>query len=293
MRMLLPAVCAVLFSVVPLSAQQSFDAERRATEAEQKRMQDNAAFKSRVRTDTIVGSTTEDWVVIPAAGSLPGNFGTFYKSDVTIANYRSIPQVVRARWLPIGQTAVSTDDEFITVPANSFVNYNDFVGEVLGKSGLGAIEFVARDEGGSLDLDAQIDVYSRIWTPQPNTTLGTVSQNFDSVGFFHTQGSTPVHAIGLKQNAQFRTNVGIVNLDLFEARTFTVSINGTNGQTQFQITVPSYSMIQQGIPAGDWGSMRITFTPSAATDGRWVAYATSNDNGTGDGWVAVGARVVD
>jgi hypothetical protein len=245
-----------------------------------------------VGTNTILEQGYENWIFVGAAGSLAGNFGTYYKSDIMVANYRATDQVVRARWMPAGGDAFSTDTLHFTVPANGFVAFDDFVGE-MEYSGLGALEFVARTDDDGLDLDAQIDVFSRIWTPQPRTTLGTVSQDFPGVGFFHTGGQGPAVALGLRQNAQYRTNVGIVNRDIFDPHTFTVTVTGTQGTTSFQMTVPPYSMLLQNIPSGTWGDVKITFQPADAEDNesRWIAFATTSDNGTGDGWVALASQM--
>jgi hypothetical protein len=44
---------------------------------------------------TVVGVDWETYAfLIPAAGSVQGNFGTYFRSDVTLANRRSTPQIV-------------------------------------------------------------------------------------------------------------------------------------------------------------------------------------------------------
>ena len=293
MRKPLATLCLVVLSAVSLTAEEGGAERREQILRNRARMvAGTASTPGRVRSDAIVQSTSEDWIFIPAAGSLQGSFGTFFKSDVTILNHRDVPQRVSVLWIPIGEFGLDNEEVFLTIPANSFVAFDDFVGQTMGEQGLGSLEFMAVDAEDSLDLDAELDIYSRIWTPQPNSDRGSVSQNFDGVGLLHTTGPEPVHIIGLKQNASFRTNVGIMNAN-FEPATFMVNINGTNGNTSFPVTVPAYSMIQQGIPAGDWGPMHIEVTPPAEYGflDVWIAYATTNDNGTGDGWVALGSRV--
>src|SRR3954469_24578954 len=77
--------------------------------------------------------------LIPAAGAQPGNGGTFFRSDITIINYRDADQRVRLQWLPenvrgAGGAAVET-----TIAARSGIASEDFVTTVMQRSGLGAI----------------------------------------------------------------------------------------------------------------------------------------------------------
>src|SRR4051812_46883406 len=69
--------------------------------------------------------------LIPAAGAQPGNGGTFFRSDVTINNYRDADQRVQLRWLPqdvsgAGAAAVET-----TIGARSGIASEDFVTTVM------------------------------------------------------------------------------------------------------------------------------------------------------------------
>lgn len=287
-------LATVLLVALPLSVSgQVSPAAKRAQALRELELVRAASRPGAVRPHAVLDADAENWIFVGAAGSLAGNFGTFYKSDVTIVNHRDVPQVVRARWIPAGQDGFSTEEVFLTIPANSFVAYDDFVGQTMGYSGLGSLEFVARDAEDFIDLNARIDVFSRIWTPQPRTTLGTVSQNFAGVGLFYGIGNLPAVAPGLRQNPQFRTNVGIVNLDLFNDHVFKVTVSGTKGSTTFNMTIPSFSMLQQNIPSGEWGDLIVTFEPADPADtlDLWFAYATTSDNGTGDGWVSIASQI--
>ncbi|HEV8660909.1 MAG TPA: hypothetical protein VGS96_20075 [Thermoanaerobaculia bacterium] len=261
-------------------------------DAVRERMSLRSRAMAEIAPTAISQSKATTWIFIPAAASSAGGFGTFYRSDVMIANYRSVPQVVRARWIPAGGDGFSTSTVKVTVPANSAVSYSDFVSSVLHQSGLGTIELVARDASDTIDLDAKIDAFSRIWTPQPNSTAGSVSQDFAGLYIFQIEGTDPAHAIGLRQDDKFRTNVGIVNLDFFDAHTWRIDVIGTRGTTSMNITVPSFSMIQTNIPGGNWGDVAITFTPdSAMSFENWMAYAASSDSGTNDGWVSIATQI--
>jgi len=128
-----------------------------------------------------------------------------------------------------------------------------------------------------------MDGFSRIWTNQPGA-LGTVSQSFPPISITDSIGSLTGYALGGRQDADFRTNIGIVNLDTV-AHTWTIDVNGVQKRQSFTIFVPAYSMNQQAVPAGIYGDLAV----SMKSDGFgfwWSAYVTSVDNRTGDGWVS-------
>lgn len=287
MKLLLAGLVLLSQSLMAAPADDAANAARERT------LVRNVHISGRARTNTAITTGYEQWIFIPAAGSLQGNFGTFYKSDLMIANYRGTQQVVRVRWIPQGGDGFSTTTQRITIPANTAVSYDDAVANLMHYSGLGSLELVARTADDSIDLNAQIDAFSRIWTPQPKTTLGTVSQNFGGAGIFQVEGSGQAFALGLKQDANYRTNVGILNSDFSNAHTWTIQVVGIGGSTSFTVTVPAFSMIQTNIPSGNYGNLYVVFTPPSNMTDTWNAYASSTDNGTGDGWVSPATQITN
>src|SRR4029077_17200953 len=146
-----------------------------------------ARSASRFAPEAIITIRSDHWLLIPAAGNLQGNFGTYYKSDVMITNHLSTPQLVDVSFFQQGQTGASGFALVrLTIPATHRVFYDDFVGKTLGKTGFGTLDFRARMSDGSLDTSAKIDVFSRIWTPMANAagTIfagGTTSQSFPGI----------------------------------------------------------------------------------------------------------------
>lgn len=280
-----------------LSAQTMSDkAATAAREKEMLRAVRSGAVSRGAHASALLTTGYDQWIFIPAAGSLQGNFGTFYKSDVMIANYRNQQQRVRVRWIPQGASGFSTTVQYMNIPANTAISFNDFVGQTMHYTGLGSLEIVARlADDSSIDLNAQLDAYSRIWTPQPNTTLGTVSQNFGGSGILQIEGNGQAFSLGLRQDAGYRTNVGIVNEDFSNAHTWTVQAVGTNGSTSFTVTVPAFSMVQTNLPSGNYGNLYVIFTPpnDVTSIDSWTAYASSTDNGTGDGWVSPATQITN
>lgn len=234
------------------------------------------------RTNVVSVDWEQSAFLIPAAGSLQGNQGTFYRSDVTIANLRSVAQKIGVLWFAQGVDNGSSAVQYYTINANTTIFTADFVGSLLGKSGLGAIMVIAVDAANNPDSDAKLDGFSRIWTPQPNAS-GTVSQEFAAVDPFDTLATS--YGYGLRQDAQYRTNVGFVNA-YGTSNTFTVNVIGTGGSTSFTHTVKPYSMDQRPVPSGSWGNFFIRVSSAPTNFNWWSCYASSTDNLTGDGWVS-------
>jgi hypothetical protein len=245
-----------------------------------------------VHASAITDSISARSFIIPAAGSTAGGGGTlFFRSDVTLVNYRSTDQQVLAGFWAQGSTNTLDFSHYktLTLPANEYVTIRDFVVAGLNLSGLGTLVFLPYT-GTDLDFNSAIDGFSRIYTRQPGST-GTVSQPFDAVDpdTLSVQYIDEGVAMGLRQDADFRTNFGIVNVDP-SPHVYKVNFAGEKLQTTLTITVPAYGMIQQAIPAGDYGALQIVYQvtdASASAFVSWVGYASSTDNITGDGWVSI------
>lgn len=238
--------------------------------------------KTRPRASVIAVDWDDSEFIIPAAGSLQGNQGTYYRSDVTLSNRRSIAQKIAVLWIAQGVNNGSSPVMYFNLAASAVTFQDDFVAKALGKSGLGSIVVIGVDAANNPDANAQLDGFSRIWTPQPNAT-GTVSQEFAAVAYQDSLATS--YGYGLRQDSQFRTNIGFVNL-YATANTFTVAVVGTTGTTSFTQTVLPYSMQQRSIPAGNWGNFFVRVSGATGNLNWWSAYASSTDNITGDGWVS-------
>jgi hypothetical protein len=245
----------------------------------------SARRPSRIRPNVIELETADSAFLIPAAGSVQGSNGTFFRSDVTFANFNGVTQNLGVGWLQTGKDNSSSPLTFFTIPANSIITVNDFVATTLKTSGLGGLLVLAFDDTGkNTDTEAFIDGFSRIWTPQPGSA-GTVSQSFPAVSLFDAVGDFTAFALGLRQDADYRTNVGVVNLDSV-VHTWTITSLNTNATMTLQ--VQPFSLSQTGVPAsfaGSSGNLSLAYDVTG-TDFTWSAYASSVDNLTGDGWVS-------
>jgi hypothetical protein len=238
--------------------------------------------RSRPKASLVAVDWEDSEFIIPAAGSLAGNQGTYYRSDVTLANARSVAQKIAVLWIAQGVNNGASAVQYFNLPANTVAFQADFVNTALGKTGLGSIVVIGVDSANNPDSNALLDGFSRIWTPQPNAT-GTVSQEFAAVDYQDSLATS--YGYGLRQDAQYRTNIGFVNL-YSTSNTFTVTAVGTNGSTTFTQDVLPYSMQQRSVPGGDRGNFYVRVSSAASNFNWWSAYASSTDNITGDGWVS-------
>jgi hypothetical protein len=229
--------------------------------------------------------------LIPAAGAQPGNGGTFFRSDITIINYRDADQRVRLQWLPQDLSGVGASTIETTIAARSGIASEDFVTTVMQRTGLGAILVTAIDANGAFDTRAQLVGTSRVWTPQPSSG-GTTSQSLPSVATTDIN-STAVAILGARRDARYRTNVGIVNLSN-EVQTFQVVVFGTFGTETRQIDVQPLSMVLFAVtgPASTLPlQIQVQNITTVSRSSNFVAYASSIDNITGDAWTTLGSNL--
>ncbi len=235
-------------------------------------------------TPNVVLEGAEYAFVFPIAGSGAGGGGTFFSTETTILNRLSRAQDVAFFFFPIGGGAANCTRPSVRkrLEGGTLYLYSDFVPDVFGTSGFGAVIVMGVTSSGQPDTTARIDGNSRIWTPQPGTN-GTASQNFPAVSLAMPAG--PQTAFGLRLDEFYRTNWGIFNYDVV-ARTFDISVLGFRGSTDFSVTIDACSIVQQGIPGGPYGSFLLTMSPR---DGRglFFSYGSSVDNALGDAWSVI------
>jgi hypothetical protein len=227
-------------------------------------------------------------LLIAAAGSLVGFNGTFFRSDITLINYRDADQLVRLQWLPQGSSGVAVTPVDITLPRQSGINREDFVPDVLGQSGLGSILVTAITSNGQFDPGGRLHATSRIWSNQPGLSTGTVSQSFPIIAFADIN-STRLLVLGHRRDARYRTNLGLVNLDP-QAQTFQITVQADSRTELLNVPVHPLSMEQISLTGPPAVNVQIAVTN--VTQGfqttRFVAYGSSVDNTTGDSWSSLG-----
>jgi hypothetical protein len=237
-------------------------------------------------------------VLLPVVINTPGLNGTFFKTDAFLANFRNINQEVLVRFIPQGVSAVGQPPLRSMLSALTNVAAADVLGPQsdLRMTGVAALLITAVLPGTETpDASAKLLALFRIWTPQPGsagtTSFGAWGQPSDNI-----HGSNGAIALGLRQNAAFRTNVGIVNLDPVNTRRWTVTIRSSGTPTTLTITLPPLSMQLVAVPAtitlSQNGYLSVAYVPFAtpATDFRWSAFGVTADNLTGDSWLSLATQ---
>jgi hypothetical protein len=216
--------------------------------------------------------------VIPVAGSAPGAFGSFFRTEVTITNPSPFGMGVQLVYHPAGRSAEPGDARRNTLlVGNETRTYTDIV-ETLGQTGLGSI-----------------DVLTTGFTPVITTRVYNDAGSAGTSGFTE-EVVTSYEAIKSGGYADFtipadltnyRVNVGIRSLG--ESTTFLVTVYDAAGAPAGKTTertVPAnyfeqipLSTFLAGVtpPAGGLARIQITSGGSA------VFYTATTDNRTNDG----------
>ncbi|MGA7615133.1 MAG: hypothetical protein WBX15_08120 [Thermoanaerobaculia bacterium] len=232
-------------------------------------------------------------LTLPVVGDVEGGGGAHFRTDVTISNTREMPQMVRLEWLPrAGEAAPVT--KTVTLDRYTIRVFRDFTTDVLQTTGLGSLRVTALlADGATLDEGSAIDGFARIYATVGDGE-GTVSQSFSAV--YDSQLVDPNSAVpnvvlmGLRQDADFRTNIGIVNLDSERRHQFYVVLHGSNGDDTFVVTVEPNSLAQVALPDGDFGDLTLNIVEHDSPGGYWTAYASTVDNRSADGWISQDAH---
>jgi hypothetical protein len=232
-------------------------------------------------------------LLIPAAGSVQGANGELFRSDITIRSYRlQTVQLVRLQWLPEGSSGAAVRPVTVTIEPLETLASEDFVSQVLGQSGLGAILVTGVTSSGEQDPEANLVATERIWSNQPRSS-GTVSQNLPVLATTELATYT-VEILGLRRDSRYRFNVGVINIDS-APHTFRIS-TGTMTTTReiVDIVVPALSMQQVTMAGGAVDILQAFVSnldagvvPNPAISS-WIAYGSSVDNVTGDSWSSIG-----
>jgi hypothetical protein len=229
--------------------------------------------------------------LIPAAGAVDGGNGTFFRSDITLVNYRGTTQNVRLQWLPSGVTGVGVAPVDIQINAASGIASEDFVTDILHRSGLGAILVTGITATGDPDPAALLVATSRIWTLQPGSS-GTTSQSLPVVSTADINSAIPA-VLGSRRDSRFHVNVGIVNLSS-SAQNFQVFSAGSGPTDVQQVTVQAMSMVLFRINGADSSTplqIQVSNVSTTTRSTAWLTYASSVDNITGDAWTTLGSNV--
>ena len=255
-----------------------------------------------------------DVVYLPVAGKLAGANNSFFRTDVWISNVSNQRVVVDVAFAPQGGS-----NENVTDPANTRRlpvlepgerrEIVDIMGQVFGQADtapatVGQIIFFACREGGNCtacDTNAAdclpITVEARIYTTDAaSATFGQLIPGIPWFNFVSPDAiSEQLHQVfitGIRQNADFRTNIGIVNASQFSTATVTAKLFQSNGQqigTTATVSLPPLGFSQQSVAslfpgftgAGAWVLLE-QLPISSGSDPGFLAFGSLVDNKSND-----------
>jgi hypothetical protein len=256
-----------------------------------------AAFAANAGVVATIGGAAE--ILVPVAGNVTGADGTPFRSDIRITNLLSRDQRVDLFWLPQNVTGSGISPIRITLGANDKLLSENFAADVMGQTGLGAIVVRAVNAAGDRDDAAKLDVTSRVWSPETNGRRGTTSQNLPTLSRVEIVNFHNV-ILGQKRDANFRTNVGIVNLDETTPQSYRITVTGDNPTLVPEVietTVEPRSMKQIALQGDEQPGLRIDVEvlsiPPLGRGSFWASYGATVDNESGDAWSSIGFDIFD
>jgi hypothetical protein len=212
---------------------------------------------------------------IPVVGSIPGNFGSFFKTSVQVFNPG--PEAITGRLVfhPAGVSGQATDpSQDFTLAPDQVVSFPDLV-TTLGLSGLGSVD-VFSSEGGPLPI-AIVRIFDDAGT---GGTTG-FTEAFVRRDEVPTQGDG--FLIGPLDVTRFRYNIGIRTLDT--PVTLTATVRDSSGAVVHTVThsydanvfVQTSSTNFLGFSLGNDQSIEIAYS-----GGGLIAYGATIDNISND-----------
>jgi hypothetical protein len=215
--------------------------------------------------------------VITAAGSLAGNFGSFFRTSVQVASPGGGTSTGKLIFHPAGVPASATDQAIpYTVSGGNALAFNDIV-QQMGKTGLGTIDVISNNGFPPL-------VTARVYNDTPTGTSGFTEDmitprevlRFGDLGILLTPPDL----------TKFRVNIGV--------RTFSspVTINVQYGlRTQSNIDFPANTFRQYSFAElGNATPVENEQIFLSMQSGEAVVYLSTTDNQTNDSSVRFARR---
>jgi hypothetical protein len=251
-----------------------------------------------------------DIVYLPAVARLQGAGGSFFKTDVTITNTSTSRVVVQVAYVEGSGDNSTAPNTLITLPTfapGERRELIDIAQSALGRENANGylIFFSCREGGNCTDCDTNgddclnITVQGRIYNDTPGGTFG---QSFPGIPWYSyaaltstAQGTDRLSINGIRNNTEYRTNIGLVNASQFSSTVLRLRLFNTTGTQigEMNQTLGPLGRIQfpvTQIAAGFTGDGYVTIEQVSATPAPgqndavpgFFAYGSLLDNRTSD-----------
>ena len=143
-------------------------------------------------------------LILPAAVRTPGNFGTTWRSDVTLLNASGSPVTIQAQFIPMAGSAGGIQEASIPIEAHGMAVYSDIVLSLFGlETGVGSLRLTPVDTGAFF-------AFNRIYNLADNGfTYGQGTSAYRAIDAIGVDDGT-LYTLGLERSPQYRTNAGVV-----------------------------------------------------------------------------------
>jgi PKD domain/Right handed beta helix region len=174
---------------------------------------------------------------LPGVARITGLNGAFFSSDVSFANIGDDPATIEVAFLEHDRDNRSAPTAFLSLAPHQTLQMDDALWTLFGRSETYGGLAVESDDS------SQIVVAERIYTYSGNGTVGQQVDAISEEGFFE-RGSI----LGLRQDADFRSNIGLFNPQSVEAR-MTLTLRRSDGTmvAQTAILVPARGYVQRNL----------------------------------------------
>lgn len=214
--------------------------------------------------------------VLPSSARVQGA-GAFWTTDLTVANSGTSSTSVAIKFLGHEGSGVSGQERFYTIPARGTSTWPDVLGLMFTRDA---------DYGPILirSTSTSIVAQGQTWTASPSG--GSYGQSVPAISAAEAAGTTPRTIAGVRQDAQFRTNIVLANMKESEAAVaLTVLLSDGTIANIYNTTLGPLGFKQVNL-ANDLGITNFSggsVVVSSSTNGAQVAaYASVIDSTTAD-----------
>ena len=191
--------------------------------------------------------------VVPTMANSPGRYGAYFKTRVVIYNPTEFSYRIQATlYGPKGEV----ESKYLQVEPNEYWNWENFLDQVFGYRGAGAVRFDSwlDPPGGSSDFE--FSVYAAVYTDSTNGRYSTLVVDGEGAEDINIGTSATVDdgrrivSPGLTSNADQRINIGLFNPSRSEITVF-ASVGDETGEVAeiIPLQVPGRSWAQKPVTA--------------------------------------------